>query len=108
MPDDAAEYPSCRRCHDRHNRREDTILGKKTTDAHRRLMDAMADRLGADLDEAELRGEITPEARGDMVLSCTNCTSPEACGEWLASHDSAEDAPEYCRNGRKLRALRGD
>lgn len=83
------------------------MLGKKTIDAHSRLMDGMADRLGADLDEAELRGEITPEAREDMVLSCTNCTSPEACREWLASHDSADDAPGYCRNGSKLRALRG-
>jgi len=81
--------------------------GEKTLEEHSRLMGRMADRLGADLDEAELRGDITPEEREDMVLSCTNCTSPGACREWLSSHDSAEDAPEYCRNGSKIKALRG-
>ncbi len=73
---------------------------------HSRLMDQMADRLAADLDEAELRGDLTPDIREAMVLSCTNCTSPEACEKWLSTHDSADAAPEYCRNGDKLLDLR--
>lgn len=80
--------------------------GQKTIEEHARLMGQMADRLGADLDEAELRGALTPSERDDMVLSCTNCTSPEACKAWLASHDSAEAAPGYCRNADRIKDLR--
>ncbi|MGI3184398.1 DUF6455 family protein [Nioella aestuarii] len=80
--------------------------GRKTIEDHEKLMGRMADRLGVDLDEAELRGDLPPEQRSDMVLSCTNCTSPEECGKWLESHDKAEDAPTYCRNGELLKALR--
>lgn len=80
--------------------------GQKTLDDHAHLMGRMADRLGVDLDEAELRGALTPGERDAMLLSCTNCTSPEDCKGWLNSHDSAEDSPGYCRNGSKLKALR--
>lgn len=80
--------------------------GRKTIEEHELLMGQMADRLGVDLDEAELRGDLPPEQRSDMVLSCTNCTSPEDCSKWLASHDTAEDAPAYCRNGALLKDLR--
>lgn len=79
--------------------------GQKVLDHHAKLMGQMADRLGTDLDEAELRGDLTPSERDDMVLSCSNCTSPEECAHWLASHDSAEDAPAYCRNADKLKDL---
>ena len=81
--------------------------GRKTLEQHERLMGRMADRLGVDLDEAELRGDLPPQERSDMVLSCTNCTSPEECGKWLESHDKAECTPSYCRNGELLKALRG-
>jgi len=80
--------------------------GQKTIAEHTRLMGQMADRLGADLDEAELRGALTPSDRDDMVLSCTSCTSPDACRAWLDSHDHASEAPGYCRNGLKLKDLR--
>jgi len=80
--------------------------GRKTLDEHEKLMGQMADRLGVDLDEAELRGDLPPEKRDGMVLSCTNCTSPEACSKWLADHEKAEDAPAYCRNGALLKGLR--
>jgi len=75
---------------------------KTQIDEHRKLMDQMADRLGRDLDEAELRGDLAPGARDAMILSCTNCASPEECRKWLATHDSADEAPEYCRNGEAL------
>lgn len=80
--------------------------GRKTLEEHEKLMGQMADRLGVDLDEAELRGDLPPGERSDMVLSCTNCTSPEACSQWLEGHEKAEDAPAYCRNGALLKGLR--
>lgn len=78
----------------------------KQLKTHTKLVHKMADRLGADLDEAELRGDLAPGERDAMVLTCTNCTSPEACQTWLAEHDSADDAPTYCRNGEKLKSLK--
>jgi Family of unknown function (DUF6455) len=81
------------------------MAGKTQIEKHKKLMDQMADRLGSDLDEAELRGELAPGARNAMVLSCTNCASPEECQKWLAAHDSADQAPEFCRNGEALAAL---
>lgn len=80
--------------------------GRKTLEDHEQLMGKMADRLGVDLDEAELRGDLPPDTRHDMVLSCTACTSPGACRQWLAGHDTADDAPAYCRNGTPLKGLR--
>jgi len=80
--------------------------GRKTLETHERLMGQMADRLGVDLDEAELRGDLPPDTRADMVLSCTNCTSPEECRNWLETRDKAENAPGYCRNGELLTDLR--
>lgn len=80
--------------------------GQKTIEEHSRLMGRMADRLGVDLDEAELRGDLLPAERDNMVLSCTNCTSPEECRTWLDQHGASDDAPEYCRNGSELKALR--
>lgn len=79
--------------------------GQKIIEDHARLMGRMADRLGTDLDEAELRGALTPSERDAMVLSCTNCTSPEDCRKWLDTHDSAEEAPGYCRNASKIKDL---
>lgn len=29
---------------------------------------------------------------------CQDCPEPEACEEWLASHERAPEAPPFCRN----------
>ncbi len=80
--------------------------GQKTLEHHEELMTRMAQVVGADLDEAELRGDLTPEMRDDMVLSCTGCTSPGDCARFLDATETAEATPEYCRNGMILLALR--
>ncbi|AHM04267.1 hypothetical protein roselon_01908 [Roseibacterium elongatum DSM 19469] len=81
------------------------MQGKKTLDRHEDLMNRMATSLGADLDEAELRGDLTPEGRTDMLMACTGCTDPAACKEWLLGNGSADEAPGYCRNRGSLREL---
>jgi hypothetical protein len=55
------------------------MQGDKTLKTHEALMDRMARTLGADLDEAELRGELAPEIRHAMLLSCTGCSDPAGC-----------------------------
>jgi hypothetical protein len=79
--------------------------GKKTLDRHEDLMGRMARTLGADLDEAELRGDLPPLERADMLLSCTGCSDPDGCQHWLERHETAEAAPGFCRNGAHLADL---
>lgn len=81
------------------------MQGDKTLKAHEHLMGRMARTLGADLDEAELRGDLPPEERFDMLLSCTGCSDPEGCRRWLETHERAEAAPGYCRNSVRLADL---
>ena len=78
------------------------MQGDKTLKAHEDLMGRMARTLGADLDEAELRGDLPPEERFDMLLSCSGCSDPENCQKWLSEHETAEAAPAYCRNSVRL------
>ncbi len=77
-------------------------------ETHSALMSGMADRLGADLDEAELRGAITPGIRNDMVLKCTGCTHPEDCRQVLEAKSDFNEPPIYCRNGEALVELAND
>ena len=81
------------------------MQGNLTRDRHDRLMTRMAETLGADLEDAEARGQLPPEMREDMLLACTGCADPSACGHWLDTHDHAEAAPGYCRNRDILHKL---
>ena len=69
-----------------------------TRDRHEALMTRMATKLGADLDDAELRGDLPPEMRAEMLTACTGCADPQNCARWLERTAEAEVAPEYCRN----------
>lgn len=73
---------------------------------HAALVDRMAETLGVDLEEAVMRGELSPGALPDMVLRCTGCANPDGCEAWLNSQKqpaTAETAratttPYFCRN----------
>jgi hypothetical protein len=75
---------------------------------HEALMTRMAETLGTDLDDAELRGDLPPEARDDMLSACTGCADPAACAQWLDQHHEAENAPGFCRNRDILHDLATD
>lgn len=68
---------------------------------HEALVTAMATRRGLDLDEAMMRGVMTPSELDDAVLRCTGCAQPDACAHWLeqsATADTEDSGPRYCRN----------
>ncbi|MBC6408195.1 MAG: hypothetical protein GDA40_08810 [Rhodobacteraceae bacterium] len=73
---------------------------------HVDLVDRMADTLGVDLEEAALCGQVSSDEISDAVLRCTACSNPNHCDGWLASRDTADDAPAYCRNRDLLRSLK--
>lgn len=78
------------------------------TRKHARLVHRMADAVGIDLHEQMMRGLITGRGIDEAVLSCTNCTDPEACEHWLKAQEGrvSEAAPEGCRNEKLFAALR--
>lgn len=79
----------------------------KQRERHAGLVDRMAKTQGIDLDEAEQRGDISPEELEQSVLTCLGCSQTEACKHWLSvNKDGAEAAPEYCRNEVLFKALR--
>jgi len=80
--------------------------GKKTLQDHEILVSRMAETVGVDLDEAELRGAITPEFRDEMVLACTGCADANGCDRWLGENAKADATPSYCRNADVFAALR--
>ena len=75
---------------------------------HERLVHRMADAQGLDLDEAVLRGHLTPGALDDAVLACTGCDHPCDCAVWLeAPGRDTDGTPDYCRNGGLFARLSG-
>ena len=72
------------------------MLSFSRIDRHSKLVSTMADRNGADVAEAVLTGDLTPENLRSAVLSCTGCSDPDACEAFLASGQTG--IPSYCRN----------
>lgn len=81
-----------------------------TLKKHAALVDRMAQALDLDLEELALRGDVSISAIEDAVLSCTGCSKPEACQQWLDTKaEAAHATPGYCRNSGMFAALkRGD
>lgn len=69
-----------------------------TLKKHAVLLDGMSAARGIDLQERALAGDISIDALTDAVLSCTNCTNPEACAIWLEQNETAPTTPAYCEN----------
>lgn len=67
---------------------------------HAELVDRMAVRLGIDLQEAALRGQLDIDQISDAVLNCTGCAEPFHCSAWLddPSAGTTSRTPGYCRN----------
>lgn len=82
------------------------MQNQSTLRKHANLVDRMSDRLGVDLEEEVLRGNVAPDLIPDLVLRCTSCTNPEACQRLLATEDRLEAAPGYCKNRETFDALR--
>ena len=67
---------------------------------HEKLVGAMADALGVDLDERQMRGQMDPAEMQTLVERCTGCRKAEACPGWVAANRGrAQAAPDYCENG---------
>lgn len=66
---------------------------------HADLVDRMAQAQGINLQDAVMRGGMTPDDVSDMVLTCTKCTQADACARWLSEVPvTVSDTPHSCRN----------
>lgn len=69
------------------------------------LFNGMTERLGVNLAD---RIAVAPESASTYraaVLSCSACDQSGACKDWQASHDTATQTPEYCRNKMLLASM---
>lgn len=75
-------------------------------DKHAGLVSGMSDRVGVDWPQAiEKSPEAAMEYR-NAVLKCAGCNDVAACQGWQASHETAENPPEYCLNGEVFEGLK--
>lgn len=73
---------------------------------HADLVDRMATARGIDLQQAALRGDLSPSDISDLVINCCGCTQTETCTRWLGEQVGAVSAtPHYCRNARAFSEL---
>jgi hypothetical protein len=72
---------------------------------HAGLVDRMASKLGLDLQEAAIDGDVSIDQLSDAVLSCTDCPNPGHCQRFLDQPAFAARTPEYCRNQELLNKL---
>lgn len=64
--------------------------------ARSELFDRMVDTLGVREAMAEKSGHGNLMRRA--VSRCMGCQDGGACENWLETHDTAAEAPHYCRN----------
>ena len=72
---------------------------------HAVLVGRMSDTLGVDLVGASMDGGAPETTLRTAIYGCMGCKETDACEEWLASHETASEAPDYCRNKRLLDRL---
>ncbi|WP_170383569.1 DUF6455 family protein [Ruegeria atlantica] len=65
---------------------------------HAGLVDRMASKLGVDLQQSAIDGDILIDELSDAVLRCTDCPNPNHCQSFLSQSAQTHQTPEYCRN----------
>jgi len=77
-------------------------------DHHADLVNRMAATVGADLDEALMRGQLGGQELRSAVMRCIGCEGGADCPDWLDAHsEGAAETPDYCRNRGLMASLRG-
>ena len=71
------------------------------------LMFGLSERMNIDLGSGVLANpeQVAREYRS-MVIQCTGCSDQAGCAKLQSEHDHIDQAPEYCRNGAVLNAMR--
>ena len=70
---------------------------------HAQLLDQTAERLGVDLQEAAIRGDMHFGEIADALMRCMQCSNPKDCASRLAKDDTGAKVPlQYCENADML------
>lgn len=72
---------------------------------HARLVDEMATKLGVDLQQSAIDGDVSVDEISEAVLRCLGCANPMHCEGFLSQHAEVDRTPEYCRNQELLKKL---
>lgn len=79
------------------------------TDFHFWLTRSVGRTIGLNFSQAIGDGRLDAEEYRNLVYSCQTCPCVESCQRWLAGQRSASRVtrpPTFCRNARKLEALK--
>lgn len=72
---------------------------------HAGLVDQMATKLGVDLQQSAIDGDVSLDELSEAVLRCTGCANPAHCEGYLKQSGQVDKTPEYCRNQELLGKL---
>ncbi len=72
---------------------------------HLRLVLRMGHATGTDLVRAHRAGRLSPEEWADMVQHCRGCEWASSCPDWLDDNETADAAPQNCRNRDRFAEL---
>ncbi|MES0824486.1 DUF6455 family protein [Ruegeria sp. SCP11] len=81
------------------------MTSRETLKHHAGLVDRMATKLGVDLQQSAIDGDVLFDELTDAVLRCTDCPNPKHCQNFLVQSAQVDRAPEYCRNQELLGKL---
>ena len=71
-----------------------SILSRLTAKAE--LIDGMMSTVGVRDEFSHMQGGA--EALRLATMRCMSCSKPGACASWLSEHETAAEAPDFCRN----------
>ncbi len=71
-----------------------SILSRLTAKAE--LVDGMMAAVGVRDEIAQMQGGAG--ALRLATMRCMSCSKPGACASWLSEHNTAAEAPDFCRN----------
>ncbi|MDC0738156.1 DUF6455 family protein [Cognatishimia sp. SS12] len=81
------------------------MTDRATVKKHAYLFDTMAQKLGHDMQQHALDGDIGMDELADAVIRCTGCSHPEDCAQRLAAAKQLTQTPNYCRNQHLFKDL---
>ena len=81
------------------------MANRETLKHHAGLVDRMATKLGVDLQQSAIDGDVLIDELTDAVLRCTDCSNPSHCQSFLSQPVQVDRTPEYCRNQDLLSKL---
>jgi hypothetical protein len=81
------------------------MIDRETLKKHAAMFDTMSQKLGHDMQQRALDGDIPFDEIADGVLRCAQCSSPEDCASRMAKTTQLDAPFSYCQNTELFKDL---